>query len=84
MISACEPIANCLATSQPLSLPLHHSQEVIILDEGRGCPLLTLAIQENPPQLHIFGHIHGDHGELQDDKLSTRFINVSSYEFVTS
>ena len=54
------------------------------LDEGRGCPLLMQAIQENPPQLHIFGHIHSAHGELQDAKLGTRFINVSCYELLSS
>lgn len=50
------------------------------LDEGCGCPLLTEVIRQHPPRLHIFGHVHEAYGELCDNKLGTRFINVSSYK----
>ena len=62
-----------------------HGPPFAILDEvGRpggasehvGCPSLARRIAEVRPALHLFGHIHEGHGELERD--GTRYLNVST------
>lgn len=65
-----------------LDVLVTHAPPKGYLDEGLGCPLLLEAIRDNPPKIHLFGHIHGTTGEVYDPKLRTRFVNVSSYELL--
>jgi Icc-related predicted phosphoesterase len=43
--------------------------------EGLGCADLAAVIDEHPPKMHIFGHIHGGHGTREHN--GTEFINAA-------
>lgn len=40
-----------------------------------GCELLRVKVDEQPPKIHVFGHIHGSYGYKFDN--GTHFINAS-------
>lgn len=40
-----------------------------------GCALLRVKVDEQPPKIHVFGHIHGGHGYKFHN--GTHFINAS-------
>lgn len=40
-----------------------------------GCELLRVKVDEQPPKIHVFGHIHGSHGYKFHN--GTHFINAS-------
>jgi len=40
-----------------------------------GCELLRVKVDEQPPKIHVFGHIHGSNGYKFNDK--THFFNAS-------
>jgi len=63
-----------------LDVLLTHGPPAGILDriwDGRhvGCEELLRGVQQKPPRLHVFGHIHEAYGEESVD--GTRFVNAS-------
>ncbi len=50
----------------------------IIVGLRVGCADLRARVQQVPPRLHLFGHIHEAAGEYAEPGLATRFINVAS------
>lgn len=42
-----------------------------------GCDDLLAQVQQRPPRLHLFGHIHEAHGEATLPNLPTRFVNAA-------
>jgi Icc-related predicted phosphoesterase len=40
-----------------------------------GCELLRVKVDEQPPKIHVFGHIHGSYGYKFHN--GTHFINAS-------
>eukprot|EP00933_Yihiella_yeosuensis_P071284 TRINITY_DN79492_c0_g1_i1.p1 TRINITY_DN79492_c0_g1~~TRINITY_DN79492_c0_g1_i1.p1 ORF type:complete len:334 (-),score=36.19 TRINITY_DN79492_c0_g1_i1:43-1044(-) len=43
-----------------------------------GCPHLALKVAEVKPKIHVFGHVHGDHGIFKRDHYPTTFVNATS------
>lgn len=41
-----------------------------------GCEELLKVVEQRPPKLHVFGHIHGGYGRLQAGN-GTQFVNAS-------
>ncbi|MCA9795630.1 MAG: metallophosphoesterase, partial [Candidatus Eremiobacteraeota bacterium] len=58
-----------------------HTPPVGILDDGRGCQDLAERLERVQPKLHLFGHIHVGHGQLERGK--TRFVNacICDYDY---
>jgi Icc-related predicted phosphoesterase len=67
-----------------------HGPPMGVLDQSHpsgshlGCEELAEAVKEVKPKLHVFGHIHGGHGQAAAD--GTQFVNASlldeAYRFV--
>ncbi len=54
-----------------------------VLDKPRpsgthlGCEELAKKVEQLRPKLHVFGHIHGGHGQSQSKLSPTKFVNAS-------
>jgi Icc-related predicted phosphoesterase len=54
-----------------------------VLDKPRlsgthlGCEELEKRVEQLRPKLHVFGHIHGGHGQSQSKFSLTKFVNAS-------
>jgi Icc-related predicted phosphoesterase len=59
--------------------PPHGVLDLTVRDAHVGCEELLAAVRARPPQLHVFGHVHEAHGELQLEGQATRFVNASSF-----
>lgn len=60
-----------------------HGPPAGILDrcpQSVGCHELLKAVDKVRPRYHIFGHIHGQRGQLHLEKINCTFINASSLD----
>ena len=58
-------------------IAITHGPPAGILDSGYGCPQLRDRIADIQPALHVFGHIHTDHGQHTEPTHPTRYFNVA-------
>jgi calcineurin-like phosphoesterase family protein len=76
-----------LAWKTPVLIPsgvdvlVSHMPPRGILDAGRGCPTLRRAVALSQPRVHVFGHIHEAHGEIEMGR--TRFYNAARFRVAT-
>jgi len=57
----------------------HHYDAQPSQIEFTGCPYLLQELDRVRPRLHVFGHIHPQHGRVDSAQLKTIFVNASIY-----
>lgn len=66
------------ARQYPIDIVVSHGPPLGILDETAhyGCPILKEFIQDIKPKYHLFGHCHGNYGQVEIDGI--KYINAST------